>query len=74
MAVQNRLLSPSSASFGWVSYTDVTTSLGDGRYAVSSFVDAENAFGAKLRKSFSCEVSTADSGRTWSVTTVEIAP
>jgi hypothetical protein len=63
VAVEGPPLVTSLASFGCVSYTDVKRDLATGRYAVASYVDAANAFGAKLRQPFSCTVSTHDGGQ-----------
>lgn len=49
--VEEQLKSPNSAEFPFGGYRDVTP-LGDGRYKVSSYVDAENAFGATMRTHF----------------------
>lgn len=51
--VEKRLKSPSTASFPW--FTAISESvipLGDDRYRVSSYVDAQNAFGATVRTQF----------------------
>lgn len=52
-AVSRQLISPSSAKFPFVSVEDCVTDLGDDRFRVTGDVDAQNAFGAMLRKSFS---------------------
>jgi len=57
--VKGQLRAPSTASFGSVfgDYQDPdehVTALGDGRYQVVGWVDAENAFGAKVRSDFLC--------------------
>src|SRR5262249_21875925 len=45
---------------------DFVTYQGAGQYAISAWVDAENAFGAKLRLHFRATVK--DDGGTWSLT------
>lgn len=54
--VRDRLKAPSTADFPWVKSSDVTESLGDGRYRVRSYVDAQNSFGAMIRNSYDCTV------------------
>jgi hypothetical protein len=54
--VKDRLKVPRSADFPWVAAKDVVRSLGNGRYIMSSYVDAENSFGAKIRARFACTV------------------
>jgi hypothetical protein len=50
-----RLKAPSTADFPWYDEDNVQDE-GNGRFVVSSYVDAENAFGAKIRVFFYCEV------------------
>jgi len=57
--VKGQLRAPSTASFGSVfgdyqGPDEHVTALGDGRYQVVGWVDAENAFGAKVRSDFLC--------------------
>ena len=49
--VQDKLKSPQSAEFRYGGYRDVTP-LGNGRYRVQSYVDADNAFGGNIRTHF----------------------
>jgi hypothetical protein len=49
--VKRELKSPSTAQFS-IQKDAVITKLDDGKYKVESFVDAQNSFGAMLRKSF----------------------
>lgn len=60
--VRARLRAPSTADFPW--YNGQGTVSG-GTYTVKSYVDAQNAFGAKVRTTFTCAVSTraADGGK-----------
>lgn len=52
-AVTRSLRSPKSADFGWTQkLDDCVTDLGDGKYLVKGWVDAQNAFGATVRTSF----------------------
>ena len=62
------LTSPSSAS--WQSaFTVTTTNLGNQNWQISGYLDADNAFGAKIRSYFTCDV-TAQNPQTWTVTSV----
>jgi hypothetical protein len=64
--VERELQSPSSADFP--SFTDHQVStLGEAHWRVSSYVDAENAFGASLREDWSCEVTYDEAGETWTL-------
>lgn len=71
-AVEGRLRSPRSARFPW-SYTDRVMDLGDGRFRVRAYVDAENAFGAEVRTDFDCTVAW-EGNDTWSVEALELTP
>jgi len=73
--VKRSLRAPSTASFGSVfgEYQDpdsCVTDLGGRRYRVRGWVDAENAFGAKVRSDFVCVVK--DEGETWRLESIEI--
>lgn len=60
-AVKDSLKSPSSAKF--CSITDATvTHIGNGRYRVSGWVDAENSFGAVIREYFTVTYTALPSG------------
>ena len=63
--VEQRLKAPSTAKFGACVTTDTTEYcteyLGNQRYRVATYVDAQNAFGAMLRTYFVCVMEqTAD--------------
>jgi hypothetical protein len=65
--VKKQLRAPATASFGSVfgDYQDPdehVTLLADGRYQVSGWVDAENAFGAKIRNDFFCVLRDVGDG------------
>lgn len=63
--VEKRLKAPSTADF--CSYSDATvTDLGDGRFRVSAYVDAQNSFGAKIRTNYTCVLKSTD-GDTWTL-------
>jgi hypothetical protein len=53
--VKDRLKAPASADFPWLDRQ--VTKRGPGRFTVVSYVDAQNAFGAKIRTHYSCTVS-----------------
>lgn len=52
--VRDRLKAPSSAEFPF--FADRTTKVADGHYIVESHVDAQNSFGAKLRRDYYCDI------------------
>ena len=60
--VEQQLKAPGTADYGGVwdgdyqSSDDVVTELGDDKFRVSAWVDAENSFGAKIRTYFVCEL------------------
>lgn len=56
--IESMLKAPSNAKFPWFEWR--TTPLGNNKYRVSSYVDAENSFGAKIRTYFTCEVRVID--------------
>ena len=68
--VKNPLKSPSSANFGWQSASDTVEILGNNRYRVTGYVDAENAFGGNIRSTFSCDVEIDD--KSWNCTNLMI--
>lgn len=56
--VKDKLKAPSTAEFESADLK-MLKYLGDGRYQLTSYVDAENSFGAKLRYDFVCVVRHA---------------
>jgi hypothetical protein len=58
--VKRMLKAPATAEFG----DEVATHLGSEKYRVSGYVDAQNAFGAKLRSTWTCTVQNTD-GDNW---------
>ena len=58
MYIENKLLSPTSASF--CSYSDASIQASGNNVGIIGWVDAQNAFGAQLRKKFSCGVQNVD--------------
>jgi len=64
--VKDRLKAPATATFPYVHPPETTiTTLGSGAYRVSSYVDAQNGFGAKIRTSYTCEVQKIQAGDRW---------
>ena len=56
--VKEKLKSPSTANFP--SYSTWNVSKSGNTYSVSSYVDAENGFGAEIRTYFSVDVTVKD--------------
>jgi len=55
--VKERLKAPRTAKWpGWFDTDERVTHLGGGTYAILSYVDAENSFGAMLRMHYVCKV------------------
>jgi hypothetical protein len=54
-AVKARLKAPGTAAFPFGHATNVAV-LGNNRYRLRSYVDAQNSFGAKLRTNFDCVI------------------
>ena len=52
--VKEKLLAPATADFSEDATTVIKTN--DSTFSVNSFVDSENAFGAKLRSKYSCTI------------------
>ncbi|MFJ4902916.1 hypothetical protein [Streptomyces sp. NPDC088727] len=67
--VKERLKSPGTADFSGVSDTQIKTISGSKpwRYLVTGYVDSQNGFGATVRNTYTCDVSTKDND-TWSLT------
>lgn len=73
--VEDKLKSPSTASFGGVfsgDYQDpdsVVSDLGGGKYRVRAWVDSQNSFGATIRTRFVCELEDRGGG-SWRCTSL----
>jgi hypothetical protein len=52
--VRDRLRAPSTADFPFLDHS--TRSAGSDRYVVTSYVDAQNGFGATIRNNWRCEI------------------
>ncbi len=57
LKVEKMLKSPSSARFEFGGATYSTKSLGNNKYKVDSYVDAQNSFGASIRQQFTCNIT-----------------
>jgi hypothetical protein len=53
--VEESLKAPSTADFPFLDFT--STEEAENEYLVSSYVDAENSFGAKVRSDWTCRIS-----------------
>jgi hypothetical protein len=59
--IEERLKSPSTAKFPGIFQKKMhSTSLGGGKYRISSWVDSQNGFGAKIRSRWSCKIIFVD--------------
>lgn len=59
LEIKDRLKAPSSADFPY-SGTATINDLGNQKFEVFSYVDAENSFGAKIRANWTCTVQFTD--------------
>lgn len=73
--VKERLKVPSTADFPFLDFR--ATRVADNHYIVESHVDAQNAFGAKLRSSYFCDVEwngiEAGDRRNWKLVALRLA-
>ena len=70
--VRKRLLAPSTASFPHMGQAEITRTAGNARsFIISSYVDAQNAFGATIRNNWVCVIEH-EQGDTWIVRHVDI--
>jgi len=67
--VKARLKSPSTAKFPYISPDEVLI-LDKGCYGITSYVDAQNSFGAIMRTHFRCIVEKNDTGG-WDLVSLE---
>lgn len=70
--VTNRLKAPSTAKFPYSHAEHKVDVLGSGHYRVVSYVDSQNGFGAQVRSTYVCEVTTSDNGKNWHADNVVI--
>lgn len=67
--VESRLKSPSTADFPWYQEEKIHY-LGNDSYRVSSYVDAENSFGATMRSNYTCTVKRE--GERWTLVNIDM--
>ncbi|GEM_PF-1970598 len=67
--VEERLRSPSTAKFPWI-WNAHFTDMGNRTWKVVSYVDAQNAFGAEIRKYFEAEVQYVGNGQ-WKLISIK---
>lgn len=58
-AVKDKLRAPSTADFPWYSEFKVRSE-GDNVFTISSYVDAQNGFGAMIRSDFTVKIKVND--------------
>jgi hypothetical protein len=72
--VRDRLKSPSSSDFPFADYT--SWRVGDDKYIIKSYVDAQNTFGAMIRSDWKCEIlytGNTSGSREWELLNLEFA-
>lgn len=68
---RDRLLAPATADFAGVTGS-IIDSLPAATYQVASYVDAQNAFGAQIRKRFTCRVRYQASDSSWNLLAIDM--
>jgi hypothetical protein len=71
MVMEKQLKAPATAKFASKNESNISK-LGDNLYEVTSYVDAQNSFGALIRTSFTIVVK--DEGETWQLISQETKP
>lgn len=69
--VEDRLKAPSTAEFPGGKYEEHTMQTTENVFRVSSYVDAENSFGAKIRTRFKAKVKYLGNGE-WELMSLDI--
>lgn len=69
--VKRDLRAPATAQFPHQPIS--ATEIGECQFRVSSYVDAQNAFGALIRSNYSVDMKFNASGRTWSAANLSIS-
>ena len=72
MLVEKQLKAPSTAKHPWGSSNYQIAELGDDRYSISSYVDAQNSFGAMIRTEYT--VVIRQSGDRWLLESIKTNP
>lgn len=70
MFIKDRLKAPSTADFPAATYADITQS--GNLWTVDAWVDAENAFGARIRADFHCQVSYSNVKEEWTLVELDL--
>ena len=70
--VEQRLKSPSTAKFGPYREMVITPTGGDCEFTVSSYVDAQNSFGAMMRNSFTAVVRYMPDTNKWQLVSLDM--
>ncbi|WP_163265590.1 hypothetical protein [Chelativorans alearense] len=69
--VKREMKVPATAEFPYISSEGVSvTELGDCRFTVKAYVDAENSFGAKLRTPYSMDIRFNRADEIWSASNI----
>lgn len=69
--VKKQLKSPSTAKFPTYS-DDFVTDMGENKFLVASYVDAENSFGAKVRTRYSCILQYIEETGKWQLEDIKL--
>jgi hypothetical protein len=69
--VEKQLKAPSSAKFP-VFDNSMVVPLGNNRFKVAAYVDAQNSFGAIIRTSYTCTVKNTD-GDNWQLESIDLS-
>jgi hypothetical protein len=69
--VSRQLKSPGSAKYPAEETAEHAHNLGDGRFAVRSYVDSQNGFGALLRTQFACYVHKNPTGLSYTLDSLQ---
>ncbi|MDC0358152.1 hypothetical protein OAO01_04990 [Oligoflexia bacterium] len=69
--VKENLKSPSTAKFPWGTSDSTIVNLGDCKYRVKSYVDAQNSFGGMIRNNYDVVVRYNGNNR-WGLVEVDI--
>lgn len=70
--VEKQLKSPSTAKFPTFEDSMVIP-LGDNRFKISSYVDAQNSFGAMVRTPYTCIVKHTGEGDKWRLESIDLS-
>ena len=69
--VKKNLKAPSTADFPVFRETAVDD-LGGGRFRVTSYVDAQNSFGAQIRTNYTCVVKGEEDSTNWTLESIDM--